>query len=266
MRSSPPFATLSPLFATLSSLSPRLGCDAFFTFPLPLRVAFASTLTYHDDPSHNLHDPCSPQEASMLMFAPFGSPLCRHRRHFVVTVATLSSPSPLCRHHRHFWVVVTFVTFPLPFRVAFASTLTYDPSHNLQDPCSPQEASILMFALLGRHFVVTCRHRISACSRSPLVKSLLSAHLWSNLSMSPLCRHRRHFIVTVATLSSLSPLCRHRRHFVVTVATFRHLSPLLGCDAFFTFPLPLRVAFASTLTCDPSHNLHDPCSPQETSM
>ena len=35
----------------------------FFTFPLPSHVAFSSTLIY--DPSHNLHGPCSTQEASI---------------------------------------------------------------------------------------------------------------------------------------------------------------------------------------------------------
>ena len=55
------------------------------------------------------------------------------------------------------------------------------------------------------------------------------------------------------------PLCRHSHHF-------SSLSPLLGCDAFFTFPLQLRVAFASTLTYGPSHNLLDPYSPQEASI
>ena len=80
------------------------------------------------------------------------------------------------------------------------------------------------------------------------------------------CRHRRQFVITVATLSSLSPLCRHRRHFVVTVATLSTPSPLSGCDHFCHVPLALRVAFASTLTYDPSHNLQQHCSRQEASI
>ena len=85
----------SPLFVTVatfchfSSQSPLLGCDAFFTSPLPCRVAFASTLIY--DPSHNLHGPCSTQETGgkHSMFALFWSSL-------VVT----------CCYSRHFWVVI----------------------------------------------------------------------------------------------------------------------------------------------------------------
>ena len=81
------------------------------------------------------------------MFAPFWSSL-------VVTF----------RHSRHFWVVMLFFTFPLQRRVAFASTLIYDPSHHLQDPCSTQEASIQCLHVFGRHLsslvvtVVTFRH------------------------------------------------------------------------------------------------------------
>ena len=56
--------------------------------------------------------------------------------------------------------------------------------------------------------------------------------------------------------SSLVVACRH----------LSVLSSLLGCDAFFTSPLLLRVAFASTLIYDPSHNLHDPCSTQEANI
>ena len=173
-----------------------------------------------------------------------------------------SSPSPRCRHRRHFWVVVTFSRSPcrfasllLPHSPMIPATTSRTPAaHRRQvcNVCTFRVATLSSLVVTGFLLV-----------RSPLVKSLLSAHLWSNLSMSPLCRHRRHFVVTVGTLSSLSPLYRHRRHFVVTVATLSSPSPLLGCDAFFTFPLPLRVAFASTLTYDPSHNLQDPCSPQE---
>ena len=84
-------------------------------------------------PTPELFDPTYPWTPLVVAVV-----TCRHHRHrssLVVTVVT-------CRHHRHFWVVITFVVFPLPLRVAFAATLIYDPSHNLQDPCSTQEASI----------------------------------------------------------------------------------------------------------------------------
>ena len=42
-------------------------------------------------------------------------------------------------------------TFSLQRRVAFASTLIYDPSHTLHDPCSTQEASIQCLHFCGRH-------------------------------------------------------------------------------------------------------------------
>jgi len=86
---------------------------------------------------------------------------CRYCHHFsslsppFVTVATF-------RHSRHFWVVITFVAFLLPLRVAFASTLIYDPSHNLREPCSTQEARMECLHFFGRHFsslfvtVATC--------------------------------------------------------------------------------------------------------------
>ena len=56
-----------------------------------------------------------------------------------------------CRYHRHFWVVMLFSRSPLPRCVAFASTLIYDPSHNLHGPCSTQEASIQCLHFFGRH-------------------------------------------------------------------------------------------------------------------
>ena len=98
-------------------------------------------------------------------------PLCSHCRHF-------SSPSPLCRHQTYFLVVITFVMFPLPFCVAFASTLIYHSSHNLATSITP------------------------------------AAHRRQEFNV---------FTFLVATLSSLSPLCRHCRHFWVVI-TFS-LSP-----------------------------------------
>ena len=41
----------------------------------------------------------------------------------------------------------------------------------------------------------------------------------SDSSLSPLCRHSHHFVITIATLLSQSPLCRHCCHFVCTVST-----------------------------------------------
>ena len=113
-------------------------------------------------------------------------------------------------------------------------------------------------------------------SLSSLVVTNATCHHLSSLSPLAItvvtCLHCRH-------LSSLVVICRHwssLSSLVVTVATcphlsslvvsFSHWSSLLGCDAFFTFPLQRRVAFASTLIYDPSHNLHDPCSTQEASV
>ena len=109
---------LSSLFATLFSK------EGVFVFKRGY---------YLTQPTPELFDPTYPWTPLVVTVV-----TCRHRRHLsslVVTVVT-------CRHHHHFWVVITFVVFPLPLRVAFASTLIYDPSHNLQDPCSTQEASI----------------------------------------------------------------------------------------------------------------------------
>ena len=144
--------------------------------------------------------------------------------------------------------------FPLPLRIAFASTLIYDPSHTLHDPCSTQEASIQCLHFLGRHLssllVVTGRH----------FSSIFLEEAGSAVSQPPeikiaTCRRCRHFgrhcshlwslVVTHRRLSSLSPLvvtvvtCRHCRHclsmsspssLVVTCCHLSSLSPLLGCD------------------------------------
>jgi hypothetical protein len=109
----------------------------FFTFPSPLQVAFASTLTY--DPHHDLQHPPSSLAASIWCF-------------HVVTFTTFSELSPLFRNFRHFWVVFTFFTFPSPPHVAFASTLTYDPHHDLQHPPSSLAASIWCLYFLSGTF------------------------------------------------------------------------------------------------------------------
>ena len=100
----------------------------------------------------------------------------------------------------------TCFTFPWPLSVAFDSTLTCDPHHNLQHPSRSLETSI-----------------------------------W--------CFH----VVTFGTIVTFtSPLLHVRDVWVVFTC--------------FTFPWPLRVAFASTLTCDPHHNLQHPSSSLETSI
>ena len=61
------------------------------------------------------------------------------------TFTTLTELSPLLRNFRNFLVMFPFFTFSLPLQVAFASTLTYDPHHDLQHPPSSLAASIWCF-------------------------------------------------------------------------------------------------------------------------
>ena len=145
-------------FATFTELSELLVVFTYFTFPSPPHLTFALTLTY--EPHHNLQHPSRSLAASIWCF-------------HVATFTELSPLSPLFLNFRHFWVVFTFFTFPSPPHLTFASTLTYDPHHDLQYPPSSLEASIWCF------------------------------HVVTSTELSPLLRNFRHFFGTFATFSEL---------------------------------------------------------------
>ena len=152
-------------------------------------------------------------------------------RHFYGTFATFSELSPLLRNFRNFWVVFTFFTFPSPLQVAFASTLTYDPHHDLQHP--PQLTG-------GEHLVFPCRHVYGTFATfatfSELSPLLGCVHLFHVPFATPPCFCFHTDLQSPPRPPVSSQLtggehlvfpCRHFYGTFATFATFSELSPLL---------------------------------------
>ena len=185
---------------------------ATFTSQLPLDFTFATS-------QQHAHLPNRSSSPLVKLLFPDSSllPLCRHSRHLVGTVTTLSSPSELlgCDHLCH-------VPPATLCRFCFHTDLPFQPQPPA--PLQPTGGKYLTFVrFFVWNFVVTVA---ALRSQSPLffVKEgkvfLLKRVKSLGLFLGVFCVVNLGCVFSGGLCTVLSPLCCHRRHFVFTVATF----------------------------------------------